>query len=82
MNCIKSLLNKRVINISTGDELGCVCDILVDTSCGNVSQLVVPMKNNILAIFSKDEFYYINWCDIVKIGNDLILVNCKFKKDI
>ncbi len=75
MNCIKSLLNKEVVNLRTGECIGCVCDVLVDTACGMVSKIVVPMKNNILSIFSKNDFYYICWCDIVKVGEDLIIAD-------
>lgn len=75
MNCIKSLLNKDVVNVRTGENIGCVCDILVDTTCGMVSKILVPINKNVLSFFGKNEFYYISWCDIVKVGEDLILID-------
>ncbi|MGN1318198.1 MAG: YlmC/YmxH family sporulation protein [Lachnospirales bacterium] len=80
MNCIRSLLNKEVVNIASGDVIGCVCDILIDTSCGSVKQLVVPRNNKLFSIFCKPDFIHINWCDVVKVGEDLILVSCNIKK--
>jgi sporulation protein, ylmC/ymxH family len=68
-------LNKQVVNIRCGDNIGCVADILVDTSTGCVSKLLVPKKNSFLSCFTKREYYFINWCDIVKVGEDLILVD-------
>ena len=82
MQCVKSLLNKNVINIKTGQSLGCVKDVLIDTSCGVVSKIVIPQKNNVLSLFN-NENNYISWCDVVKVGEDLILVDCNIfrKKD-
>lgn len=80
MECIKSLLNKSVINIKTGENIGCVCDVLVDTTCGLVAKIVVSESNNVLSIFSKDNFFYISWCDVVKVGEDLILVDANIHK--
>lgn len=75
MSCIHSLLNKNVINIRNGESIGCVCDILVDTDCGMVVKLVVPQNNSIFSLFSKEDNYHIKWCDVVKVGEDLILVD-------
>ncbi len=80
MECVKSLLNKDVINICSGEKLGCVCDILVDTSCGRVSKIVIVHKNNFISLLSKDNLFFINWCDIVKVGEDLILVDVNLNR--
>lgn len=75
MNCVKSILGKEVVNVKCGEVIGCVSDILVDTTCGSVKSIVVPKKNNAFSVFSKKDNYYINWCDIVKVGKNLILVD-------
>lgn len=80
MECVKSLLNKEVINVCSGENIGCVCDILVDTTCGRVAKIVIPQKNNFISLFSKDSFIYISWCDIVKVGEDLILVDVNINR--
>ena len=67
------LKNKEVINICDGSKLGFVCDVELDLDCGRVIALIVPgcMK---LFDFGKPEFSRILWCDIERIGDDVILV--------
>lgn len=80
MECVKSLLNKEVINVCSGENIGCVCDILVDIACGRVSKIVIPKGSSLISYFSKEGFIYINWCDVVKVGENLILVETNTKQ--
>ncbi len=63
-----------VVNMCDGRSLGYVCDLVLECPCGKVCAIVVPgcqgFKN-----FFKNRNFIISWCDIVKIGDDIILVN-------
>ena len=68
------LRQKTVINICDGKSLGCICDIIVECPCGNITAIVVPGCASIKSFFHARNFV-IPWCSIVKIGDDVILVN-------
>ena len=63
-NC-QSLLDKEVINIRDGCRMGCVCDIVVNVKLGTVAYIIVPIDGGFL----------INWCNVVQVGDDVILVD-------
>ncbi len=67
------LSQKRTINVAEGCELGHVCDV-VFTSSGRVTGIVVPGKKSFFKSFSNSENIFIPWCNIIKIGSDVILV--------
>lgn len=71
----QTLINKEVINIRDGSRLGCVEDVIVDCSCGSVYQLVVMAMKGVFSIFCKRDKRFISWCSVVKIGDDIILVD-------
>ncbi len=72
--CIADLRNKEVINICDGRRLGCVIDVEFNICDGKIISLVVP-KEEKLSLFGKVDGFYIPWCKIDKIGDDIILVN-------
>ena len=61
-NC-QSLLDKEVINIRDGCRMGCVCDI------------IVPIDGGFFSFSQKKKQYVINWCNVVQVGDDVILVD-------
>lgn len=67
------LSRKRTINVAEGCELGHVCDV-VFTANGRVTGIVVPGKKSFLKSFSNSENLFIPWCNIIKVGSDVILV--------
>ncbi len=69
------LKNKEVINVSTGERLGFVCDIEFDNETGKVNSIVLPPSKNKLFSFNKENETVILWNEIKKIGNDIIIVN-------
>lgn len=76
MVSIRNLQQKEVINICDASRVGYVCDVIVGCN-GCVEQLVVPCSNGIFSAFIKNKVYCIPWCDVVKVGEDIILVNVK-----
>jgi len=67
------LKNKEVVNICDGRRLGYIIDAEIDLDCGRVVSLIIPSEGKILS-FSKCEPVRVLWCDIEKIGDDVILV--------
>ncbi|MBR4003803.1 MAG: YlmC/YmxH family sporulation protein [Clostridia bacterium] len=78
------LRNKEVINVLTGKLLGNVCDIVVDFKKNIILGLVVPGSKSFFNFFKPCHEIYIPYCQICKIGEDVILVEvvetCQKKK--
>ena len=71
------LFSKEVINTSTGERLGFITDAEIDIECGKIRFFCVPVpcKNP----FSRSkEIRKFAFDDILKIGNDTILVKSTF----
>ncbi len=75
MERIATLKHKEVINIRDGCRLGYVCDVVIDVKCGRVLSLVVPAPGCFFGILGRDKEFVIDWCCVVRIGEDLILVD-------
>lgn len=67
------LKSKEVINIRDGKFLGCVCDLELNACDGRILSLVLP-GSGIFSSFSSKKRIYIPFCNIEKIGEDIILV--------
>lgn len=77
---IEELQEKEVINIRDGIRLGFVSDIQIDTKNGCVVSIIVANSCKVFGIFGKEEEYIIPWCNIKKIGDDIILVDIDTEK--
>ena len=64
---------KEVINVLDGRSLGCIVDMEVDAVTGKICSLILPGQTKLCNIF-KSQSYVIPWCNICKIGEDVILV--------
>lgn len=64
---------KDVINICDGRRMGRVIDIVIDVTCGKVRGIVVPGVRSI-NIFRRCEDIFIPWRNILRIGEDVLLV--------
>ena len=65
------LKSKEVINTINGKRLGRICDMVISCHTCKVTGLVVP---NDRRLFKAREDIFIPWRNIVKIGDDCILV--------
>ena len=74
------LRQKEVINITDGKRLGFVNDVEINFSAGFIDAIVIPGPGRFLGIFGKSEDYIIPWKDIVRVGDDIILVEYEAKK--
>ena len=84
MNClIEDFQNKDVISIENGNKIGFVSDVEADVCTGKISAIIVCGAGGGFT-FKKPESFRIEWCDIVVIGEETILVKnaccCQHKK--
>lgn len=72
---LSELQLKEIINISNGKRIGMIVDVVVSTT-GNIEKLVLEEKRG--RKFAKEE-YEISWNQIIKIGDDIILIDTRNK---
>ena len=68
------LRSRDVINLVDGRRLGWVGDVEIDLQTGRIRAIVVPGPARWLGLFGRDRDYVIPWEQIVKFGQDVILV--------
>ena len=68
---------KEVICISDGRRLGYISDARIELPEGNITAIIVPGPGRYLGCFGREFEFCIPWCDIIKIGPDIVLVNLK-----
>lgn len=71
------LCDKEVININNCCYLGHVRDMEFDQCTGCICAIIVPGPGKYMGCFCREEEYVIPWCNIVRIGPDIVLVNLK-----
>ncbi|MBT9259361.1 MAG: YlmC/YmxH family sporulation protein [Clostridiales bacterium] len=67
------LRKKDVIDVETGKRLGFVYDVEVDLEEGRLTAIILPGPAPFL-FFGRPQEIWIPWEDIIKIGEDAILV--------
>ncbi len=72
---LSELQQKEIVNIVNGKRIGMIIDVIVDDK-GNINNLVLEEKRG--RKFSREE-YNVSWSQIVKIGDDIILVDTRNK---
>ncbi|NMA33725.1 MAG: YlmC/YmxH family sporulation protein [Clostridiaceae bacterium] len=75
MNRSSDFKQKEVINVSDGRRLGFVSDVEIDLEQGRIEAIILPGVGKLLGFFGKDNEFVIPWDKIVKIGEDIILVD-------
>jgi YlmC/YmxH family sporulation protein len=65
---------KDVINVSDGKRIGNIGDIEIDMKTGKIFSVIIYKQARVLGIFGKDVEIVIPWEEIMKIGEDVILV--------
>ena len=66
------LRSKEVVNVTNGARMGKIIDMIIDSNGKNVLGVVVP---GVRKVFRASEDIFIPWCNINKIGSDVILVS-------
>ena len=72
---LSELQQKEIINISNGKRIGIIVDVIVENN-GQIKKLVLEERRG--RKFSKEE-YEVLWEQIVKIGDDIILIDTRNK---
>lgn len=68
---------KDVVNIADGKKLGNISDIDINLKTGKIEAVIIVGTGKVLGLFGKDEEVLISWKNILKIGEDVILVRYK-----
>ena len=74
------LRQKEVINTNDGSRYGFVSDLDIDVTEGKIKSVIVPGPGRVLGVFGRDQEYKIPWDKIIKIGEDIVLVECETNK--
>ena len=72
---LSDLQHKEIVNIVDGKRVGIIIDVIVAEK-GNITSLVLEDRRG--RKFSREE-YNIMWSQIVKIGDDIILIDTRNK---
>lgn len=75
---LSDLQTKEIINMNTGKKLGIIIDVILDRG-GNIKSLVLEEKHG--RRFTGKEEYQIDWKQIMKIGDDIILIRDKMEEN-
>ena len=70
---LSELQQKEIINIVNGKRIGMIIDVILDDK-GYIKNLVLEEKR--LRKFNREE-YSISWNNIVKFGDDIILIDTR-----
>ena len=77
---LRELQEKNVINIKNCKCLGNVIDIDLDEKEGCINALILPGPGHFFGIFCREYELFIPWCDVKKIGPEIILVDVDEKE--
>ena len=72
---ILELKEKEVINCKDCSRLGYVADVEFDCETGKILAIIVPGPGKLFSCFGSGTEYYIRYCNIVRIGPDIVLVD-------
>jgi len=72
---LSELQNKEIIDVATGRRIGSIIDVIINKN-GNISKLLLEDRKMSRRLFgSAKEEVSLTWEQIVKIGDDIILVD-------
>lgn len=76
---LTDLMQKDVINDDDGNKLGKIIDINLELD-GSINSIIIHKGIKFSNIFSSKEQVIVDWDKILKIGNDVIIVDYRKKK--
>lgn len=65
---------KEVVNVENGKRLGHIGDLDVNLTTGKIEHLIIPGAGKMLGLLGRENDVVIPWRNIVRIGDDVILV--------
>jgi len=69
------LIEKDVVNIKDGEIMGRFDDVEIDTKKGKIIGFYIEEASRFMGMLGKSKARRIKWEEILKIGNDVIIVN-------
>lgn len=72
---LSELSAKDVVNNEDGIKLGRIVDIEIDVASGKVLNITIDRGFRLTSIFTSKNQTVIPWSRIIKIGNDVIIVD-------
>ena len=77
---MSDLQTKEIISVTDGKRVGVITDIVIDSVSGGILELILEegKSKRFLNINAREE-RSIKWNQIIKIGEDIILVDTKGK---
>ena len=77
LSYFSDLRYREVIDIHTGFRLGYICDAEFDDAEGKLCSLITPGRAKCFGLLGREDDYVLPWECIVRLGRDIILVDCK-----
>ncbi|MGE6631314.1 YlmC/YmxH family sporulation protein [Bacillus sp. NPDC077027] len=74
MMSISEFQIKDVVDVSSGKKLGTIGDIDINVTSGKIQAIIIGGTGRVMGFFGKEEEMIVPWRNIVKIGEDVILV--------
>lgn len=75
---LSELQNKDIVDVSDGRNIGSIIDVKIDEATGNILSFIIEPNKNFFKFFNRNTDTEINWKNITKIGEDVILVKSEF----
>ncbi len=72
---LSDLQSKDIVNVIDGKNIGNIIDVRINEANGVIEALVIEPNRNFFSFINKGVDTEINWKNITKIGEDVILVN-------
>jgi YlmC/YmxH family sporulation protein len=72
---LSELESKDIINDNDGAKIGRIVDAEVDVATGRILNIRMQLGFRLINIFSTKDSAIIPWNKIIKIGNDVIIVD-------
>ena len=77
LSYFSDLRYREVIDIHTGFRLGYIGDAEFDDAEGKLCSLITPGRAKFFGLLGREDDYVLPWECIVRLGRDIILVDCK-----
>ncbi|MFJ5963477.1 YlmC/YmxH family sporulation protein [Bacillus sp. NPDC093026] len=74
MMSISEFQIKDVVDVSSGKKLGTIGDIDINVTSGKIQAIIIGGTGKMMGFFGKEEEMIVPWRNIVKIGEDVILI--------
>lgn len=75
---LSDLQTKEIVDITTGRRIGMIIDVEVDSN-GKIKSLILQEKR--IRRFKANDEYIVTWNEIIKFGDDIILIDPRNKSN-